>query len=55
MQYKLDTVTARMEEAEEKIGEIEDQIMENHEAEKKSKRKLLDHEGRITELSDSMK
>ena len=30
MQNKLDTVTARMEEAEERIGEIEDKIMENN-------------------------
>ena len=34
MPNKLDTVTARMEEALERIGEIEDKIMENDEAEK---------------------
>ena len=38
MQNKLDAVTARMEEAEERIGEIEDKIMENDEAEKKRKK-----------------
>ena len=42
-------------EAEVRIGEIEDKIMENDEAEKKRDRKLLDHEGRIRDLSDSMK
>ena len=48
-------MTARMEELEGKIGEIENKIMENYEAEKKRDRKLLDHEGRIRDLSDSMK
>ena len=55
MQNKLDTVTARMGEAEERIGEIEDRIMENDEAEKKRDRKLLDYKGRIRDLSDSIK
>ena len=54
MQNKWDAVTARMEEAEERIGEIEDKIIENNEAEKR-KRKLLDHQGRIRELCDSLK
>ena len=44
-----------MEEAEDRTGKTEDKIMENHEAEKKSKSKLLDHEGRIRNLTDSMK
>ena len=55
MQKKLDTVTVRTEETEEGIGEIEDKIMENNEAEKKRKMKLLDYEGIIRELSDSIK
>ena len=55
MQNKLDAVTTRMEEAEERISEIEDKIMENDEAKKKRDKKILDHEGRIRELSDSMK
>ena len=50
MQNKLDTRTARMEDAEERIGEIEDKIMENDEAEKQREWKLLDHEGIIREL-----
>ena len=37
MQNKLDTVTARIEEAEERIGEIEDKFLENNEAGKKGK------------------
>ena len=47
MQNKLDTVTARMEEADERLGEIDDKIMENNEADKKRERKLLDHKERI--------
>ena len=43
MHNKLDTATARMEEAEERIGETEDKIIENDESEKKRERKLLDH------------
>ena len=35
MENKLDAVTARMEETEERIGEIEDKIIKNDEAEKK--------------------
>ena len=34
MQNKLDAVTARMGEAEERTGEIEDKIMENDETKK---------------------
>ena len=55
MQNKLDVVTARKEEAEGRISEIEDKIMENDEVEKKRDKKILDHEGRIRGLSDSMK
>ena len=47
-------MTVRTEDAEESIGETEDEIMENDEAEKKRERKLLDHE-RIRDLSDSVK
>ena len=55
MQNRLDTVTARLGEAEERIGEIEDKIMENDEAGEKREWKLIDHEGRIRDLSDSIK
>ena len=43
-----------MEEAKGRISEIEDKIKEIDKAEKK-RFKILDHEKRITELSDSMK
>ena len=47
-------MTIRMEETKEWISDTEDTIMENNEAEKKRKKKL-DHEGRLRELSDSIK
>ena len=47
-------MTVRLEEAGERPGEIENKnkIMENDAGDK---RKLLNHEGRMKELSDSMK
>ena len=45
----------RMNKSEEQISDIEDKIMENNEAEKKMEIKLLDHEGRLRELSDYIK
>ena len=48
-------MTAIMQEAEERINEIENKIMENGEAERKRVQKLLDHKRRIRDLNDSMK
>ena len=36
-------------------NDVEDKIMENNEAEKRRKSKILDHEGRLRELSDFLK
>ena len=55
MQNELDIVTMKIEEAEKKIGDREDKIMDNNGAEKKGGGKLLDHESRHKELSDSIK
>ena len=55
VQNKLDAATERMKEAEGRISKIKDKIMENDEAEEKRVKKILDHKGRIRELSDSMK
>ena len=41
----MEAPTVRLNEAEERISDTEDKMMENKEAEKK--RQLLDHEGRI--------
>jgi len=48
-------MTIRMEEAEEQISDIEDKIMEKNEAENEREGKILDHEGRLRELSYSIK
>ena len=47
--------TARTEEAEERIGELEDKIMEKEEAEKKRDKKIQEYEEQIRELSDALK
>lgn len=52
IQNQLDIITTRIEEAEERTGNIEDKIVENKEAERRE-RKLLDHEYRLRELSSS--
>ena len=54
VQNKMEVVIARIEEAEERIGELEDKIMEKEEAEKEIK-KIQEYEGRIRELSDTIK
>ena len=47
--------TAQIEEAQERTGEEEDKIMEKEEAEKKRDKKIQEYEGRIRELSDTIK
>ena len=54
MQNQLDIIMM-LEEAEVCIGDIEDKIMENNEAEKKRERKLLDHECRLRKIINSIK
>ena len=44
---KNGALTARINEPEEKISDIEDKMMENKEANEKRDKQLLDHEGRI--------
>ncbi|WP_147255564.1 hypothetical protein, partial [Streptomyces sp. PT12] len=55
VQSNMGALTARINEAEERISEIEDQMMENKEAEKKRDKQLLDHEGRIREINDTIR
>ena len=45
----MEALTARINEAEERISDTEDQMMENKEAEKKRDKQLLDHKGRFRE------
>ena len=47
--------TARMDEAEQRISDIEDKIMENKKAGKKRETKAKEHNLRIREISDSLK
>ena len=54
MQTKMEAAIAWTEEAEERICELEDKIMEK-EAEKKGDKKIQECEGRIRELSDAAK
>ena len=54
MQNKMEVTTARTEEAEERIGELEDKIMKKEEAEKKRDKKIQEYEGIIRELSDTI-
>ena len=51
----MEALTARINEAEEKISDTEDQMMENKYAEKKRDKQVLDHKGRIWEISDTIK
>ena len=48
----MEATTTQIEEAEERIGELEDKIMEKEEAEKKRDKKIQEYEGRLRELSD---
>ena len=50
----MDIMTMRMDKAEEQLSDVEDSIMENNEAEKKRKRKVLDHKCRLRGLNDSL-
>ena len=51
----MDAAAARMDEAEQRISDIEDKFTENNEAEKKREIKAREHDLRIREISDSLK
>ena len=51
----MEGLIAMINEAKEKTSNTEDQMMENKEAEKKSDKQLLIHEGRIWEISDTIR
>jgi len=44
-----------MDELEEQFSDTEDKIMENNETEKKRETKVMDHKGRLRELSNLLK
>ena len=49
----MDVMTTRWKKQRNEIY-IEDKMMKNNEADKKRERKILDHESRLRELSDSV-
>ena len=51
----MDAAVAWMDEAEQRISVIEDNLIENNEAEKKREIKAKEQDLRITEISDSLK
>ncbi|VFV41583.1 Hypothetical predicted protein [Lynx pardinus] len=51
----MDTTAARMHEAEQRISDIEEKLMENNEAEKKRETKAKEDDLRIREISDPLK
>ena len=53
MQSKLDVLTTRVNEVEERVSDIEDKLMARKEAEEK--RKTKDYEERLREINDSLK
>ena len=55
MQNKMDVATVWINEAEERIGELEDKIMEKEEAEKKRNKKIQEYDQRTVEVGDAIK
>ena len=49
----MEALTARINEAEEGVSDMEEKMMENQEAEKD--KQLLDHKGKIQEISNTIK
>ena len=50
----MDAVEARMDEAEQRISDIEDKLIENNKVEKKREIKAKEHDLRIREISYSL-
>ena len=55
LQSRMDVMAAGMEEAEQRISDIEDKLIDNNKAEKKREIKAKEHDLRIKEISDSLK
>lgn len=51
----MEALIARINKAEERGSDIEDKMMENREAEKKRQKLLLDYQGRLQKISDTIK
>ena len=46
----MEALTARINDTEERMSDIQDKMMENKETEEKRDKQLLEHEGRIREI-----
>ena len=55
LQSRMDATPVTMDEAEWRISNREDKLMEKNEAEKKRETKIKEHNLRIREISDSLK
>ena len=55
MQSKLEVLTMRVNEVEERVSDIEDKLMARKEAEEKRDKQLKDHEDRLREINDSLR
>ena len=55
MNNKLEAATSRIDEAERRIGELEDIVLAKKEAEKKREKLIQEQERRIRDLSDTIK
>ena len=55
MQSKVDTLMPRVNEAEERVSDTKCKMMESKEAEEKREKQLMDHEGRLREICDTIK
>ena len=55
MQAKLEFLTMRVNEVEERVSDIEDKLMARKEAEEKREKQLKDHEERLREIHDSLR
>ena len=52
MQSKLEVLTTRVNEVEERVRDIKDELMAKRETEEKRDRQLKDHEDRLREIND---
>ena len=55
MQSKLDVLTTRVNEVEERVSDTEDKLMVRKEAEEKREKQLRAHEERLREINDGLR
>ena len=55
MQSKLEVLTTRVNEVEERVSDLEDKLTAKRETEEKRDKQLKDHEDRLKEINDSMR